>query len=436
MSTCNWRACGMSAVILGLASGGAHSAGFLLQEQNASGLGNAYAGSAAIAQDASTIFFNPAGMARLPGVNASIGVTAIQPSFKFSDTGSTPPPLLGARLGSDNGGDAGSLGAVPNAYLSWQLNPDWYAGLGLNAPFGLKTEYDDSWVGRYQSYRFSLITANVNPAVAYKINDQLSVGVGVNWMYLDADYRRAAPVPALTPFGLASLGEVDAKAKLKGDGWGWNAGLLYQMTPDTRLGLAYRSRVRIHADGDTTLSNRSVPAAYAGLIPGSADANTTVELPDSATLSLAHQLNSRWQLLADLSWTGWSSIRSLDIENSGAIPDDNLDLRFRDTWRLALGANYRHSEQWTFRGGVAWDQTPVRSAQYRPTSLPDSDRYWVSIGARYNVSPRTAVDVGYAHLFIKSVSIDNDTAAATKGVVRGDYSSNANILGVQFSHQF
>jgi long-chain fatty acid transport protein len=142
--------------------------------------------------------------------------------------------------------------------------------------------------------------------------------------------------------------------------------------------------------------------------------------------------------LGDVSWTGWSSIKSLDIQNSGhpLITSDELDLRFRDTWRIALGANYKLNHQWTLKGGIAWDQSPVHEAKYRPTSLPDNDRYWLSVGAQYNFNDRTTVDVGYTHLFLKDTAMANDTDAAKKGVVRGEYRSNAHLLGVQVSHRF
>lgn len=419
-------------MVLGLGAGGAHAAGFQLLEQNASGIGNAYAGSAAIAENASTIFYNPAGMTRLPGVNVSGGVTAIKPSFKFEDGGSTGPG--GLTLGSDTGGDAGSWGFVPNGYVSWQLNPRWYAGLGVGAPFGLMTEYDDGWMGRYHSEKFEIKSININPSIAYKVSDRLSVGAGVNWLQLDADYQRAAPFP-----GGPALGDIAAQVKMKGDAWGWNLGLLYELTPQTRIGLSYRSKVKLDVDGTTKLRNRSVPGvaygAFASVAPTTMAASTSVELPDTAVLSVVHDLNSQWQLLADVSWTGWSSIKSLEIANSDPRFNDDLDLRFRDTWRIALGANYKVTSQWTLKGGVAWDQSPVHEARYRPTSLPDNDRYWVSIGAQYNFNEQTTVDVGYAHLFVKNTDIANDTDP-TKGVVRGNYDSNANLIGVQVSHRF
>lgn len=416
----------LPALIAGLGATAAHGAGFQLLEQNASGLGNSYAGSAAVAENASTIFFNPAGMTYLPGINVSGGVAAVRPSFKFSNNGSTGPGGLPG-VGSD-GGDAGSWGLLPNAYVSWEINPQWYVGLGIGAPFGLVTEYDSDWVGRYHSKKFDIRTINVNPSIAYKVNDRLSLGAGVNWMHLDAEFSRAAP--AIVP-GIGYAGDLDATVDMKGDGWGWNVGLVYELTPSTRVGLSYRSHITIDADGDTTVSNATVPLP----VPRQrGDASTSVKLPDTAVLSLAHDLNSRWQLLADISWTGWSSIRSLDIDNEG-LPSDSLDLRFRDTWRVALGANYRLNDRWTLKGGVAWDQSPIRNSTYRPTSLPDKDRYWVSIGAQYAVGKQTQVDIGYAHLFLNDTDIHNDTDP-DKGIVRGKYKSNANIVGIQVSHRF
>jgi long-chain fatty acid transport protein len=429
--------CIFSATLIGIGTGGAQAAGFHLLEQNASGIGNAYAGSAALADNASTIFFNPAGMTYLPGVNISAGASAIKPSFKFSDSGSTGPGgPIGPPLGSNTGGDAGSIGVVPNAYLTWQLSPAWHAGVGIGAPFGLATEYDDDWIGRYHSTEFSIESINVNPSIAFKVNDRLSLGAGVNWMHLKADYRRNSAIivgPPLAP-GPAYLGDVNAKVKMSGDGWGWNLGLIYQATPDTRIGLSYRSVTRIKADGTTTLSN--IPPPTQSMLPGNVDARTTVKLPDMAILSLTHNLNERWQLLADLSWTGWSSIPALEIDNGNPSLNDTLELKFRDAWRVALGANYKHNDQWTFKGGVAYDQSPVRNATYRPTSLPDNDRIWISVGAQYTMNDQTSIDIGYARLFVKSTSIHNDTEAAKKGVVQGDYKSNANVLGIQVSHRF
>ncbi|HEY9279657.1 MAG TPA: outer membrane protein transport protein [Eoetvoesiella sp.] len=415
-----WRLLGVaSAIFLGLGPATAGAAGFQLIEQNASGVGNAYAGSAAIADNASTIFYNPAGMTRLPGVNVSGGLTLVKPSFKFSNDGSTGP--RGFPVGSNNGGDAGVIAALPNSYASWQVNPELFVGLGIGAPFGLKTKYDNDWVGRYHSTKFGIKTVNINPSVAYRISDKLSLGAGLNWQYLDADYRRNVFA--------GTLPDMNAKVKLKGDAWGWNLGMLYQITPDTRVGLSYRSTMRFHATGTTTLSNRPT-----GLPSLSADARTSVKLPDTAILSVAHDVNKQWQLLADVSWTGWSSIPSLDID-SGSLGSDSLKLDFRDTWRVALGAHYKYSQKWLFKGGMAYDQTPVAGAALRPTSLPDNDRIWLTMGVQYNINESSTLDVGYAHIFVRNPSINNSSAAA-KGTIAGKYSAAIDLFGVQLSHRF
>ncbi|WP_298014732.1 porin [uncultured Castellaniella sp.] len=441
----------LSALIIGLGGiGAAHAAGFQLLEQNGSGLGNAYAGSAAIGENASANYFNPASITLLPGMNVSAGVVGIKPSFKFSNGGSTSP--LGTPATGGNGGDAGSWAAVPNAHFTWEVNPRWWLGLSVGAPFGLMTDYEKGWAGRYHSEKFSIESININPSIAFKATDTLSIGVGVNWMQLDADYRKAQFVPGIPTGAMGNPiplpgGDLSAKVKAKGDAWGWNAGILWQATPDTRFGLSYRSKVKINADGTTTVDNRSVPSSIpvapgmsipnpvmARLPLGGHDAETTVELPDSAIFSVVHQLNDRWTLLGDVAWTGWSSIPELKIQNAG-IPDSRLDLRFKDAWRVSLGASYRHSDSWTFKGGVAWDQSPVRDDAYRPSSLPDNDRYWVSLGAQYSFSKNTAIDVGYAHLFVKSTSVNN-ASSKEAGVLKGDYKSSADVVGVQFSHRF
>jgi len=432
----------LPALFLGLglgASGAVHAAAFQLIEQNASGLGNAYAGSAAIAENASTIFYNPAGMTLLPGLNVSAGLNMIGPSFKFTDRGSTagvhsgvPPlgiPSAPAALGASRGGDAGSWAAVPNMYLSYQINPSWFVGLGVGAPFGLATEYSDDWMGRYHSRKFSIETININPSVAWKVNERFSIGLGVNWQHIKADYRRAEPHPI--------IGQPDIAVRLKMDdnAWGWNLGLLYQATDDTRLGLSYRSRVKQKATGVITQNNTGV-ALGAALPAGvsSRPGNATIKLPDTVIFSVVHDLNPQWTLLADVSWTGWSSIPSLDIFSNGAEVQ-KLDLRFRDSWRFALGANYKMNQQWTLKAGIAYDQSPVDKAQYRPTSLPDNDRKWLSLGAQYRFNEATTIDVGYSHLFLSRTPIANDTSP-TSGTIVGEYKSNANIIGVQLSHRF
>jgi len=411
----------ISAVVLGMGSAAVHAAGFQLLEQNASGLGNAYAGSAAVAENASTIFFNPAGMTYLPGINVSGGVNLIKPSFKFRNNGDSRGPFGSIPTGG-NGGDAGNLGVVPNAYVSWQLNEKWFTGLGIGAPFGLMTEYDNNWIGQYQSTKFDIKTININPSIAYKVNNAFSVGAGVNWQYIDATYTKQAVLSPTT--------SGNAKLNLDNDAWGWNVGVMLQPSDDTRFGLAYRSKIKHNATGDTTISG----------LPGGAtlnyDAKASVELPDTLILSGLHKLNDKWELLGDVSWTGWSSIQELRIVNAGG-PTDELPLKFRDSWRVAVGANYQFAPLWKWKFGVAFDQSPVHKAEDRPASLPDTDRWWFSTGVQYQATKNTTIDVGYTYLYLRNTSIDTTSGnALTKGRLAGTYNSQGNILGVQVSARF
>ncbi|MGE5471019.1 MAG: OmpP1/FadL family transporter [Bacteroidota bacterium] len=405
----------LSALLAVALSGTAGAAGFQLQEQNASGIGNAYAGSAAVAENASTIFYNPAGMTQLQDREVSLGVTAVRPSFSFSNNGSTVPNLGPASL-SGNGGDAGSWAYLPNAYLSWALSRDLYVGLGMGAPFGLMTEYDQSWLGAAQSIKFDIKTYNINPSVAYRVNDVLSLGAGVNWMRMDAEYVKRAAAATVAP--LATLDASD-------DAWGWNVGALLNLSPATKLGLSYRSRVKQKLDGTLTV---------AGVTSFGAKADLT--LPDTAILSATHKLNAQWEVLADVSWTGWSSVPKVDIvQKSSGATVQTLGTAFKDTWRVALGGNYQVNDALKLKFGVAYDQSPVPDAAHRLVSLPDNDRTWASLGAQWNPAKGSMLDLGVSYLMVKNTDI-NAVSTTSGTTVRGTYDSNVWIVGAQYSMAF
>ncbi|MDP5238501.1 outer membrane protein transport protein [Uliginosibacterium sp. 31-16] len=407
-----------------LAAQGASASGFQLQEQNASGLGNSYAGSAAVAENASTIFFNPAGMTKLQDREFSLGLNLIRPSYKYTNEGSSVAP---ASTGS-NGGDAGSIAALPNGYMSWALNKDWYLGLGFGAPFGLKTEYDEDWVGRFQSIKFDIKTYNINPSLAWRINDMVSVGAGVNWQRMEAEYvRKAAVINSLAQNTTITL---DAD----NDSWGWNAGALFTLSPDTKLGISYRSAVKHELSGTLTSDNQ--------LVSPDVSARADITLPDTWILSVAQKMGPDWELLGDLSRTGWAKIQNVDVwRTSGssagqATPAQTLDVHFRNTWRAALGATQKLNEQWKMKYGIAYDQSPVRGADTRLVSLPDNNRTWLSLGAQYKFNKTSTIDVGAAYLLIKETTVDNDQSAKGRGRVTGRYDGSVAILGVQYSQSF
>lgn len=418
-------------VAAGLASGQAAAAGFQLLEQNASGIGNSYAGSAAVAENASTIFFNPAGMTQLKDREISVGMSAVRPTFKFSDRGSSS---LGAFASAGEGNDAGSWAFIPNAYMSWALTKNLYAGLGIGAPFGLVTEYNDPWVGAAQAIKFDIKTMNLNPSLAYRINDKISVGGGLNYQKMKVEYIRRAAVGPVTPLNVAGT---SATLSADNDAWGWNVGALFTLSPTTKVGVSYRSSIKHDLKGDLSVSGPAA-GANAALTTGAAKAD--VELPETFILSVTQHLNEKWEMLGDVSWTGWSSIPKVDIvRTAGALNGvtvQTLDTKFRDTWRFALGANYRLNEQVKLKFGVAYDQTPVQSDQHRLVSLPDSNRTWLSTGAQIKVAKDSLVDLGAAYLRVGESHIDNDQTALGRGRVAGVYDARVWILGAQYSMAF
>lgn len=380
----------------------AHATGFALIEQNASGLGNAYAGQAAAATDASTIFFNPAGMTLLPDRQLVLVGHLIAPQAEF--TGTSP-------LSGGNGGDAGGLAFVPNAYFAFRLTPDVHLGVGLNAPFGLKTEYDATWKGRTQAVKSEVKTVNLNPSIAWRASESLSLGAGVSIQYAEATLTNS------TGAGLATV---------KGDdyGWGYNLGALWQVSEATRIGLAYRSEVEQALAGDVGFSAATVL---------NGPVNAEVTLPDSASLSLFHKLSSKWDFLADVTWTGWSDFKELRIvRTNGNVLGTPTEENWSDSYRYSLGANYHLNDTLTLRGGLAFDETPVSDA-FRTARIPDADRTWIAFGAQYRLSRQSAIDVGYAHLFVRDAAIDKTENGVT---LTGSYEASVDILSAQFTLDF
>ena len=425
-------------------SGAASASGFqLLGEQSASSLGNAGAGSATVAENAGTIFYNPAGMTELGRGSVSAGLVAVKTSFEFNNDGSITPGLTG------DGGNGGNWGVVPNAYGSWQLAKDWYIGLGIGAPFGLKTKYDEPWIGSAHSNEFDIKTININPSIAWRAADWVSLGAGVNWQRIDATYKRAAgvaasprvtncaAVPPTSPlFPAAVPCQSGVKLEMDDDAWGWNVGALFKPAAQTKIGVSYRSKIKYTANGDVSVSGPS-PVVNAG---GSSNVKADIDVPDTFILSLSQGIGDKWEVLADVSWTGWSSIPYLDIvRTSGRLSGQTaqtLNTKFDDAWRFALGANYKLDEAWKLRFGIAYDQTPVPSAQYRLVSLPDNDRTWFSAGFQWKPAKDMALDVGAAYLYLKDADINNDLRAEGKGLVKGSYEDSAWLIGTQFSMFF
>ncbi|NWF76782.1 MAG: outer membrane protein transport protein [Nitrospirae bacterium] len=437
-------------IIIFISSSTALGAGFALVEQSVSGLGNAYAGGAAAAEDATTIFYNPAGLTRLDGQEMILGIHIISPTAKFHNEGSTH--ITGAPLVGDDGGNGGVTVMLPNLYYSKKFSERLSMGIGINSPFGLSTNYDEGWVGRYHALESKVITVNMNPSIAYKITDQLSVGAGFSAQYLKArlskaiDFGTLDAIGAFVPLGIPAraLGltpqSSDGFVSLEGDSWGmtYNLGLLFELSKKTRFGAAYRSRVEHTLRGDTDY--KDVPA---GLTPApifkDGEAEATITLPDSFSISAFHQFNSQWMIMADFTWTNWSLFDELVVNPDNPYQDNDVTVEnWQDNYRYSVGVTYLPIRDLAIRAGTAYDTSAVKSKQYRTPRIPDSDRIWAALGVGYKLSKMFGFDIGYAHLFVNDPEIDKDPVDEDmlRGGLKGSYEAHVDIVSIQLNLMF
>ena len=413
------------------------ASGFALAENSASAQGNSYAGAAAAAEDASTIWFNPAGMMKLDSNQIVVAGHFISPDSSFTNQGSTNAD--GSDLLGDND-DAGIDAFVPNFYWVTAINDEMKFGLGINAPFGLKTEYNDTWVGRYHAVTSELRTLNINPSLAFQLNEKLSVGVGLNIMLVDVTLTSAIDFGAL----LNSPGAADGFGDLEGDNlngidgltYGLNMGVMYDITPKTTLGLAYRTEMDVDVKGTAKFKvpSAAAPILSSGAFQPSGALEASITLPQSFSVSIAHDYEVL-TVLADITWTGWSSFDELRIEyENPAQPDSVTTEDWDDTFRYSIGLDWRQSEKLTLRTGVAYDETPIPSPERRTARIPGNDRTWLSFGGTYVINPAFTVDIGYTHLFISDTKINNtfeSSQPALAATLTGTYEASVDILSAQ-----
>ncbi len=408
------------AVLMALTSPCLYASGFALIEQSASGQGLSYAGAAANTEDASVMWFNPAGLTEVAGSEAILAGHLIVPKSEFSNEGSYTL-YSGAILGNDDNG--ATNGFVPNLY--WKSEYQGYdIGLGINVPFGQKIKYEDSWVGRYHAIETDLKTININPSIAKKINDRLSFGVGISAQYVDILLSSKVDN---TLAGNPTAGDGDATISAESWGYGYNLGLLYQPTPSTDLGLAYRSSITHFAKGEVDYTNVINAGNLTALVD--ADAKATVHLPATLSLSVNQSVHQSLQLLADATWTQWSDYKELAIHFDSSQESSYSRQDFKDSWRLSLGGIYQWSDALKIRTGIAWDQTPVSNPENRSPRTPDVDRKWFSVGVGYRLREGLNLDVAYSHLSEDKASV-NYTTNDVQYLV-GEYSNAVDIFSVQ-----
>ncbi|MCB1742824.1 MAG: TonB-dependent receptor [Gammaproteobacteria bacterium] len=406
----HWFSLAVSALALALltASGrNAQATGFALPQQSATGAGRAQAGDAAAASDPSTVFFNPAGMTRLSTPQLSVGGTLTVLRTRVEDRGSTAttPGTGGNALpypGNSHGTPADPA-MLPNIYLVVPVVEDrLWAGLSVTTPFGLAFDYDDDWFGRYNSIESRLMTVDLGPSLAVKINDYVSLGGGIDIQYADTRLTSALPDP-LAPGGPTP--ETDGRFRVKGDdtSFGYNVGLLLQPAAGTRIGLSYRSKIDHTLRGNARISGLAGPLAAFNTSVG---AKADLDLPPTAALAVRQEITERLSLLGELTWYGWSSLDEIRIRfDDPGMADTVRPAKYRDTYAAAVGGEYAMTDRLMLRSGLRYGRTPTRDG-FRDTTVPDGDQYWLAAGATWKLTDQIALDAGFAHVIVENANID------------------------------
>lgn len=450
----------------------AHAGGFALIEHGASGLGNAYAGAAAVSADTSTVWFNPAGMSEIDGREMAFGLHLLSTSTDWTDEGTSLGSRLGgAEVSGPETASPGTVSTLPNFYYVAPINDQWSYGLSVGVPYGSATEYDSDWKGRYTTVESGINVIDINPALSYQLSDKVRLGFGISLQQLsaelgsnvdsgavclgyadilDSSFTSADCVNAgLTPGNLVN----DSTAEITGDSvaFGFNLGALFLPTEGVKLGVAYRHSIDHELDGDVDFGvNPALRALLDGntgvqsqaltqgfLLDGSALAQ--VELPATLSFSGAWQVNDKVELLSDLTWTGWSSFQELRVVYANPAQPDTLSVQeWEDVLRFSAGINYSYSPKMVLRAGYAFDEEPIPGPDRRTARIPGNDRTWISFGLGYKVSEKFSFDVGYAHIMLDETVIDNTDPESngTGSVVRGVYDPSIGILSAQLNWAF
>lgn len=365
----------------------AHAAGFYLQEQSVSGMGAAYAGTAALGRDPSVLYYNPAGMTQLQGGQIHVGGNYLHARADFKDRGST---LGGGAVGGPDSDDPIAGTIIPNLFYTQQFNDVMWFGVGVSVPFGLSSEFDSTWYGRYDSMESHLETFDIQPSVAFKINNWLSVGGGVDVQVVNAELTSAA-------FASGAAG----RSQLEGDdvSIGWNAGLVLTPAPGTKIGLHYRDSISHKLDGRIKVTE--VGAASRVDAAGTA----MLDLPSIASIGVAHDVGERWTLLGQVTFFEWSSFQTITAVLDTGTVASSITQDFSDTINYSVGAEYKWNDDITLRAGYQYDETPTNDT-YRTTRTPDGDRNWFTGGMTYDIDDRFTLDLSAAYITLDDATID------------------------------
>jgi long-chain fatty acid transport protein len=412
---------------LALAPAPALAAGFMVRENSAEALATSEAGNGSRASGPDTVFANPAGMTRLQNDGFEAGVVAILPSATFSGSATQATPMGAVPLAGNNGGDSGRDALVPDLYGVMRLTDSLSAGLAVTAPFGNSNEYDPNWVGRYLGTKTAAVSVDVNPAIAWQIDKDWSVGVGVSAQYLKLDVTSAIDQAAI--FGAPVP---DASYRFKAHDWafGYNLGMLVDLG-GTRVGLTYRSAVDHQIEGGLDFTGAS---PLLGLVSGPASART--KMPATTGLSLTSEVTPDLTVSADVQFTQWSVFKDVTIQSKNP-PFANVE-GYRDSWMVAVGGVYKIDDSWSIKSGIAFDETPVIS-RYRAITMADTDRYLLGVGAEVKLTDHMTMEAAYGHSFAfnnpnMNSSVNNTDSITHSARLNGRYDINVDIVGFTFRY--
>ena len=428
------------AVAVAIVSSQAWSAGFQLNEFSSSGLGRAYSGEGAIADDAGNVSRNPALITMFDRPTFSGGAVYVNPDVSISGTSPSTQSL-----------DAGNIAPnawVPNIHFVAPINEQFGWGASLTSNYGLATEFNDNYAAGSMGGKTALTTANLNLSGAYRLSNSWSFGLGLNAVYAKAKLERyAGDLPlllagsgAISPQLAAQIPADTQIAKLKGDAWGfgWNAGILYEIDKNNRYALTYRSEVKVKFDDgeyssnlnpavNTLLAGRglNLPFATGGsTIDGSLDLN----LPEMWEVSGYNRVAPQWAVHYSLTYTSWSQFQELKATGNDGQTLFQKEENFKDAYRIALGTTYYMDDAWTLRAGIAYDDSPV-PASHRSISIPDQDRLWLSTGATYAFNKDASVDVGVSYMHGQKVKFQ-------EGPYTFSSEGKAWLYGANFNYAF
>ncbi|TWC10706.1 MULTISPECIES: OmpP1/FadL family transporter [unclassified Pseudomonas] len=414
-----------------LASSQLFASGFLLNEQSISGMGTGFAGRSSSADDASTVFGNPAGMSRLKRQQVTGGLAAIDASTDINDAS-------GTRTGT-NDGDMVPFTAVPMGYYVKPIDDQWAFGLGVYAPFGLITDYENSFQGQNFGSKSEVKVITFQPTVSYAFNDKVSIGFGptINRISGQLESTLNLPIPGLGG---------DSNVKIKGDdiGYGYNIGLLVQATDTTRVGLTYHSKVKYKLEGHTEVdANANIPGAI--LHNGRYDASLDITTPETVDFSVTQQINDAWTVYAGSTWTRWSRLKDITVNNKGVTASSPIGVdptlfstiteeqNWHDTWAYAIGTSYQLNKQWVLRTGLSFDQSPANNTDRSPR-IPTGDRTIFSLGAGWSPTDDLTIDVAYSYLKEEKVNVNRTNALGQ--AYSAEYENSANGFGVGATYRF